>query len=141
MRITRNQMFMMMAYASSLRSTCNRLKVGAILANENRPISMGYNGSPSGLPHCNQDCGPDNPCRNTIHAEYNAIHWALVTLGTIPPGCTLYVTHAPCPTCSLLIRGAGVKKVVYGKEFRNMWGIESLKKAGVEIELCPVVTV
>jgi dCMP deaminase len=47
----------------------------------------------------------------------------------------LYVTASPCIECSKLIIQAGIKRVVYGEEYRIMDGVELLKKAGIEVEL------
>lgn len=134
-RLDRDQMFMMMAVVASYRSTCNRLKVGAILVKDNRPVSMGYNGSPPGMPHCGGECGPGKPCLNTIHAEYNAIHWSGLT---DLDGYTLYTTHSPCSMCAMLIAGAGVSKVVYNEKFRDESPLEILKSCMIEVKQCPV---
>lgn len=137
-RITRDQMFMGMAHISALRGTCNRLRVGAVLVQDSRPISTGYNGAPPGLPHCGSDCTPQNPCRNTLHAEHNAIEWALRHTGGFPTGCTIYITDSPCPICAALIVGAGVKRVVFDRAYRIPDGVEYLKSKGVEVTQCHV---
>ena len=54
-RIPWNQYFMLQAVLLSLRSTCNRLAVGAILVRDQRMIAGGYNGSVSGDNHCSDD--------------------------------------------------------------------------------------
>ena len=51
-RIPWDQYFMLQAVLLSLRSTCNRLAVGAILVRDKRIIAGGYNGSVSGDDHC-----------------------------------------------------------------------------------------
>ena len=137
-RITRDQLFMVMAHAAAERGTCNRLRVGAVLALESRPISMGYNGAPSEMPHCGSDCNPSNPCRNTLHAERNALDWALKHLGHFPAGCTLYVTDSPCMDCAEYILNAGVSRVVYDRDYRLTTGVDWLRKYGVEVEQCHV---
>lgn len=43
---------MEIAQVVSLRGTCDRKQVGAVLAREGRVLSVGYNGAPPGLPHC-----------------------------------------------------------------------------------------
>lgn len=51
-RLSRDEMLMSTARLVSLRGTCSRLNVGAVFARNGRIISMGYNGAPAGLPHC-----------------------------------------------------------------------------------------
>lgn len=137
-RISRDTMLMAVAHVAAMRGTCNRLSVGAVLTLESRPISIGYNGAPAGLPHCGSDCNPQNPCRNTLHAEHNSLEWALRHLGEVPPGCTLYVTDSPCIMCAWKIYGAGVKRVVYDRSYRVTDGVEYLIKHGVEVVQCHV---
>lgn len=137
-RISRDEMMMIQAHVASLRGTCNRLRVGAILALENRPISHGYNGAPPGKPHCGDDCNQSNPCLNTLHAEHNAIEWARRHLGSIPEGCTLYVTDSPCLECAEKIYRAGIKRVVYDRPYRKMDGVEFLRSKGIEVEQCRI---
>lgn len=36
------------------KSTCSFFKTGALVVKENRIVSMGYNGTPSGFPQCNE---------------------------------------------------------------------------------------
>ena len=49
-------------------------------------------------------------------------------------GATLYVTASPCLECSKLIIQSGIKRVVYGEEYRIMDGVELLKRAGIEVQ-------
>ena len=96
-------------------STCF-VKHGAVLAVGNRVIAQGYNGAPSGLPHC-IDVGCDlhrGHCRRTIHAEDNCLRWAREVTGEATfPDATLYVTGSPCRDCQTLIAMAGIRRVVY----------------------------
>jgi dCMP deaminase len=132
-RLTRDEMLMRVAEIISQRSTCNRLQVGAVIALDGRIISTGYNGAPTGLPHCSPDtCNTGNPCTRTTHAEAGAIaHSARhgVALG----GSTLYVTHCPCLDCSKLIINAGLKRIVYRTPYRVVDGLKLLMQAGVEV--------
>lgn len=134
MRITRDAMLMKMATVVAERSSCLRLKVGAVIAKDGRVISTGYNGSPSGLPHCSPDnCGPDQPCTRTVHAEMGAITFA-AKHGTAIGGSTLYCTWSPCIDCAKGIVNAGIIEVVYQNEYRKTDGIELLQAAGVEVK-------
>jgi dCMP deaminase len=110
---------MNIASVIALRGTCPRAKVGAVLAKEGRIISTGYNGSPSGTPHC-EDAGcildKRAKCTRTVHAELNCICFA-AKHGIVTKGATLYVTYAPCLECAKAIINAGIKEVFYLKEY------------------------
>ena len=69
-----------------------------------------------------------------LHAEANAIS-KIARSHNSSDGATLYVTASPCIECSKLIIQAGIKRVVYGEEYRIMDGVELLRKAGIEVEL------
>ena len=108
-RISRQAMFMQMARAASMRSTCSRLNVGAIVTLANSPISVGWNGAEAGAPHCaGNDCPGMVPGNcPSIHAESNALRKADELLTNSPP-VDLYVTHSPCVNCCMLIRNSDV---------------------------------
>lgn len=146
-RLTRDEMFIEMAHTAAKRGTCNRLKVGAVIALDSRPISMGYNGTPPGAAHCGPECTAANPCTKTLHAEANAIRWAtraspdgygIGTEDQVPGGCTIYVTDSPCIVCASLIHQAGISRVVYDRAYRIRDGIEYLEKQGIEVIQCHV---
>ena len=92
-RIPWDQYFMLQAVLLSLRSTCTRLSVGAILVRDQRMIAGGYNGSVSGDKHCIDDgCYMvDGHCLRTIHAEMNAV-LQCAKFGIPTDGAELYVT-------------------------------------------------
>lgn len=141
-RISRDEMFIAMAHTAALRGTCNRLKVGAVIAVDSRPISMGYNGSPPGAPHCGPECTMEKPCTKTNHAEANAIHWAEKYRWNdeythLPRNCTIYITDSPCKSCAILIHLAGISRVVYDRAYRIRDGIEYLESHGIEVVQCP----
>lgn len=130
-RITRDEMLMEMALVVRRRSTCLRLQVGAVLANNGRPISTGYNGAPAGMPHCRPDiCNDEHPCIRTIHAEANAIAFAARN-GVATYGAFLYVTHSPCMDCAKLIINAGIQRVFYETRYRETAPLDYLLEAGV----------
>jgi len=83
-------------------------------------VSSGYNGSPSGMPHC-LDVGcheVDGHCIRTVHAETNAIAHA-ARHGIATEGATIYVTHFPCWNCAKILMAAGIKKLVYRYEYNG----------------------
>jgi len=133
-RIDRDTMFIMIAMIVAKRSTCQRLKVGAVLVKDYRPISTGYNGAPSGLPHCDEvGCEMENgACVRTVHAEANAIAFAAKN-GISTQGSILYTTNAPCYTCAKLIINAGVSEVVFKTEYRREEGVNLLESCGIKV--------
>ncbi len=137
MRISRDQMLLLWAHVAAARGTCNRLKVGAVISFESRPVSAGYNGAPPGKPHCDSSCNESKPCTNTIHAEENAIKWAR-TFGIDPKGSTIYLTDSPCNACAELIIDAGISRVVFDRMYRDQRPVAKLHNHGVEVEQCPV---
>ena len=112
--------FLQIAQAVSTRSTCDRLRVGAVIVKNRRILSTGYNGSLPGTPHCD-DVGhllKDGHCVRTIHAEMNAVLQA-ARFGISLEGATCYCTFKPCLNCLQALLGAGVKKIIYEKIYDN----------------------
>lgn len=126
---------MAVARIVATRSTCDRLDAGAVLVKNNRIISTGYNGSPPGLPHCD-DIGhllEEGHCVRTIHGEHNSILQAATIPGASTEGSTMYTKYSPCIHCAKYVIAAGVKRVVVGKVYRNSQAIDYLKEAGLEV--------
>lgn len=119
-RLTWEQYFMLNAHLISMRSTCNRLNVGAVLVKDNRIISTGYNGGISGDVHClDEGCYMEGGhCLRSLHAEENAILQCALQ-GVSTKGSEIYVTHFPCIHCMKKILQAGIKKIYYNKDYRN----------------------
>lgn len=119
MRISRDEYLMNEAINASKRSTCNRLQVGAVIVREGRPIIAGYNGAPSGFPHCDPSvCRLDQPCTRTIHAEVNCIYFA-ARYGIEILGTSIYTTDSPCDICAKAIIQAGIVEVVFKDKYRD----------------------
>ncbi|MDD2284877.1 MAG: dCMP deaminase family protein [Paludibacter sp.] len=131
-----DQRYMRMARIWAENSYCERRKVGALLVKNKMIISDGYNGTPSGFEN---KCEDENNVSKAyvLHAEANAIT-KVARSHNSSDGATLYVTASPCIECAKLIIQAGIKRVVYGEEYRIMDGVELLKQAGIEIELIKV---
>jgi dCMP deaminase len=128
--------YLRMASEWSTVSCCLRKKVGAIIVKDGAIISDGFNGVPTGF---------DNKCEDennkthwyVLHAEANAI--LKVSKSTqSTDGATLYVTMSPCENCAKLIIQSGITKVFYKEEYRDLSGIEILKKVGVETTLLEI---
>ena len=126
-------------------SSAKRLHVGAVVVKDNRIISIGYNGMPSGWTNeCEElilhsdDTVTTKTKDEVIHAEANAI-LKLARDGERGNGSSLFCTHAPCIHCAKLIHGAGIDKVYYRDTYRDSIGLEFLEKCNIEIErvTCP----
>lgn len=123
--------YIRMARIWSENSYCKRRKVGALVVKDKMIISDGYNGTPSGFENiCEDDNNLTKPY--VLHAEANAIT-KLARSNNNSDGATLYVTAAPCLECSKLIIQAGIKRVVYGEEYRLHDGIDLLRRAQIEV--------
>ncbi len=112
-------------------SYCQRKKVGAIIVKDKMIISDGYNGTPSGFENCCED-EEGTTKWYVLHAEANAI----LKVAKSTQSCdnaTLYITMSPCRDCSKLIHQAGIVRVVYQNSYKDLAGIEFLKRAGVEV--------
>ena len=137
------------AERTSKLSYAKRLQVGAIIVKDDRIISVGYNGMPSGW---------DNNCEyedlefsdvmfgeppilvnkglktrpEVLHAETNAI--AKVSSSTdSSTGATMFCTHAPCLQCAKLIYQSGIKNLFYKTMYREKDGLEFLQKSNVNV--------
>jgi dCMP deaminase len=129
-------------------STAKRLQVGAVIVKDNRIISIGYNGTPSGW---------DNECEEltlnvvgvakdgrdiiepylktkpeVLHAEANAIT-KLARSTESGEGSSLFITHSPCMDCAKLIAQSGISEVYYEQVYRCDDGLEFLRKCGIPI--------
>lgn len=112
-------------------SYCERRQVGALLVKNKMIISDGYNGTPSGFENkCEDESNISKPY--VLHAEANAIS-KIARSHNSSDGATLYVTASPCMECAKLIIQAGIKRVIYGEEYRIMDGVELLKRAGIDV--------
>lgn len=133
-RIDRDEWLMQLALVVSVRGTCERAQVGAIIVRDGRIISTGYVGAPSGLPHCTSvgcEIGNHNGCTRTVHAEANAIASA-ARFGTSTDKCELYCTHSPCLPCAKLIINAGITRLIYRQGYRDISGLALLKDAQID---------
>ena len=102
-RISRDKMFMEIAHTVAKRGTCDRAQVGAVLVDPNNNIvAIGYNGAPTGEPHCDQagHIMYQGHCIRTVHAEENCLN----KIENMSEGkYTLYVTHYPCVKCQVTL--------------------------------------
>jgi dCMP deaminase len=130
-------------------SSARRLHVGAIIVKDDRIISIGYNGMPSGWDNNCEDEYPISPWNEehkkelnatytlktkpeVLHAETNAIA-KLARSTESGANATLFVTHAPCLDCAKLVYQSGINNVFYRNSYRSDDGIRFLEKAGVQV--------
>jgi dCMP deaminase len=122
-------------------STATRLHVGAIIVKDDRIISIGYNGMPSGW---------DNNCeyvfrhpqtkmeelvtrKEVLHAEANCLA-KVARSSESSEGATMFITHSPCFACAKLIYQSGISKVYFGQHYRETDGVDFLKKCNIDVE-------
>lgn len=127
--------YLRMAAIWSENSYCKRRQVGALIVKDKMIISDGYNGTPSGFDNvCEDDDNVTFPY--VLHAEANAIT-KIARSGNNSDGATLYVTDSPCIECAKLIIQAGIKRVVYSREYRLTDGVDLLRRAGICVDFLP----
>jgi dCMP deaminase len=136
--------FAKIAEETAKLSSAIKLQVGCVIVKDNRILSVGYNGTPSGW---------DNECEEVIewpngdikflttkpevlHAEANAL-MKLCQSTESSKGATLFVTHTPCIECAKLIYQAGISQVYYINQYDATKGCgqEFLEKAGIECQI------
>jgi len=123
---------MQAAYVYANLSYCKRRKVGCVIIKHNNIIAIGYNGTDPGEENvCEDENGDSLP--NVRHAEDNALRKLTKSFNNAD-GAELFCTTAPCKSCSSRIVDAGIIKVFYDDVYRNIDGLEYLKKHGVKIE-------
>ncbi len=139
--------FMQIAHLVAKRSTCRRREVGAVLVKHKRILTTGYNGAPSGLPHCiDVGClreqmripsGERHELCRGLHAEQNAIIQAGYH-GVSISGATVYCTTMPCLICAKMLINAGVERIVFASGYGDNMATEMLDTAGVALEYLPL---
>ena len=146
--------YLRMARIWSENSYAIRRKVGCLIVKDRMIISDGYNGTPSGFENICEDAicqKPNDPCcpgglecfncefvklktkPYVLHAEANAISKLAKSLNN-SEGATLYVTDEPCLECSKMIIQAGIKRVVFWRDYHSHDGVQLLLRAGIKID-------
>jgi len=129
------------AEITSKLSHAKKLKVGCVIVKDNRILSVGYNGTPSGWDNECEEVVPPNEWVDyeqlktkpeVLHAEANAL-MKLCSSTESSKDADLFITHAPCMHCAKLIYQAGIKNVYYINEYRSDEGIGFLEKSGVQV--------
>lgn len=123
-----DQYFLNIARETATRSNCVRRQHGSVIVRKRRILSTGYNGPPSGHPHCDEGACPRAQSETpsgwgydtcvAIHAEANAI---LYSSPADREGASIYITGVPCFTCAKLIANSGISEVVAVGEPYEGW--------------------
>lgn len=144
-----HKFYMNQAIAASEMSYAERKKVGACVVTKHKGIFIGYNGTGPGEDNCcektvyqSKPTGTGwglnlEPVKitksNVRHAELNCFA-KMLKEGVSAEGSTLYVTLSPCTFCACMIASAGVSKVVYLEEYRDLEGLKILMDSSVLVE-------
>jgi dCMP deaminase len=143
-RPTWDEYFMEVARAVAKRATCDRGRIGCVIARDKQILVTGYVGAPNGLPHCDEvghqmkstvheDGHISQHCVRTAHAEQNAIVQA-AKRGIAIEGGTLYGKFTPCAVCAKMLINAGIKRIVCERKYHaGEEGAEMFRLAGVEL--------
>ena len=139
-----DEYFVQIAREVAKRSTCLRRHVGAVIVKDKRILSTGYNGAPTGFPHCDEagclreqlgiPSGERQEICRGLHAEQNAIIQGALH-GVSVSGADIYTTHQPCITCAKMVINAGVKRVVFLESYPDGLARTFLEQAGIDLVL------
>ena len=135
--------FMIVAEETAKLSHAVRLKVGAVIVKDDRIISIGYNGMPTGWDNvCEEwvevhdifsDADKELKTRaEVLHAESNAIA-KLARSTESGDGATMFCTHAPCLQCAKLIYQSGIRELYFKTHYRDETGLTFLKNSTIQV--------
>jgi len=117
-----------------------RLKVGCVIVKDNRIISIGYNGMPSGWDNSCEYPKPKYSLTGRLQTRHEVLHAetnAIAKVAQSSESCynsVLYTTTAPCLDCAKLIMQSGIKNVFYHTpHLRSTDGIDFLAKCGIPV--------
>jgi dCMP deaminase len=141
-RVPWDEYFMEITKLVARRSTCLRRRVGTIIVRDKHILATGYNGAPTGLPHCldigcfrekeNIPSGERHELCRGLHAEQNAIIQA-ANHGASLKESTLYTTTHPCIICTKMIINADIKRVVYQKGYADNLSQAMIGESSIEV--------
>jgi dCMP deaminase len=132
-----DKLYMDICFRVAKMSHAKRLKVGAVLVKGDNIISMGWNGTPTGMSNECEIVNPDgslSTSHEVLHSESNCLMKKLRNGGDSTVGTTLYCTDSACVECAKLINQAGVLRFVYSRPYRITDGIEFLVKTGIQVD-------
>jgi dCMP deaminase len=136
-----DEYFMDITRLVARRSTCMRRQVGAVMVKDKNILATGYNGTPSGITHCdvagclreqlNVPSGERHELCRGLHAEQNAIIQA-ARHGVSIKNAVLYCTDSPCIICTKMLINVGIRKVIYLKGYADKLSMQMLEESGIE---------
>ena len=134
MRPSFHNILMNMALLVAERSTCTRLKVGAVISSTDfrKVLAFGYNGNAAGLPNQCDVTGTNavGGC-GCIHGEANAIINCDASRSVER---LVFCTDSPCPNCAkYLINLGGVRHVYYFRQYRILDSLNLLTYSGIKV--------
>jgi len=144
MKDKHKQAHMKAAFAYAECSTAKRLQVGCVIVKDNRVISIGYNGMPSGWTNECEDTVTEKVSKieyetrlvtkpEVLHAESNAVA-KLARSSESGEGASAFVTHQPCMECAKLLYQSGIKEVYYVHPYRLDAGLKFLQECNIPVE-------
>jgi len=132
--------FMKIAEDVATRSTCIRRQVGAVIVKDKRILTTGYNGVPTGIPHCTtENCirtrlnipsGERHELCRGLHAEQNAIIQGALH-GVSINDAKIYVTHQPCSICTKMLINSGIRTFIYKSPYKDELAEEMVREANI----------
>ncbi|MDP8233418.1 MAG: cytidine/deoxycytidylate deaminase family protein [Candidatus Saelkia tenebricola] len=139
--------FIQIARIVSSRSTCLRRRVGAVIVKDRRILATGYNGTPTGITHCeiagclreklNVPSGERHELCRGLHAEQNALLQAAFH-GISLRRATIYCTNQPCVICAKMLINAGIEEIVISDGYPDQLAQEMLKEAKIKVRMADV---
>jgi len=137
-----DEYFMHITRQVARRSTCLRRQVGAVIVQDKRILTTGYNGPPTGLAHCEEvgcirqqmdvPSGERTELCRGLHAEQNAIIQAALH-GVRIAGSDIYITLQPCVLCAKMLINAGIRRIVYDGDYPDELARQMLAEAGIKL--------
>jgi len=119
------------AHTIAKRSLDDKHKVGAVIVNEDNTqvLAIGYNGDQKG--GSNKRDSMEVGGSGFIHAEINAL---IKCDYNYSKNKKMYLTLSPCSICAKAIVNAGIKQVIYCKEYKESNGLNILVDAGIDVK-------
>ena len=107
------------------QSHCLKKKVGCVIVDKKkRLVSMGVNGTLTGMPNKCEDDDGKTIHREVLHAEMNALANADRKIS----GCTAYLNYSPCENCAKTLLQFGIKRFVIRGEVKDQETLDFVKE-------------
>lgn len=128
-KLQTDNLYMDLAKRVAEESYCTRQKVGAVIVTKSGGVFLGFNGTPSGYKNiCELPDGSSNPL--VIHAEENALS-KMLKEGVAAEGSEVYTTLSPCVECTKMLYSAGITRVNYLVQYRDISHFKEFEELGM----------